>query len=98
MRQKTLDYLESHQSETPSKWREEAEWRRDNKEWLNISKRIAVKLLSYMKREHLTQIAMAERLGCSQQYISKILKGTENLSLETLVKLEYAIGEQLIVC
>ena len=98
MKQKTLDYLESHQSETPSKWREEAEWRRDNKERLNYSKRIAVMLLSYMKREHLTQSAMAERLDCTQQYVSKILKGTENLSLETLVKLEYAIGERLIVC
>ena len=98
MRQKTLDYLESHQSETPSKWREEAEWRRDNKEWLNYSRRIAVMLLSYMRREHLTQSAMAERLDCYQQYVSKILKGTENLSLETLVKLESAIGEQLIVC
>ena len=51
-----------------------------------------------MRREHLTQSAMAERLDCSQQYVSKILKGTENLSLETLVKLESAIGEQLIVC
>ena len=30
MKQKTLDFLEAHQSETPSKWREEAEWRRDN--------------------------------------------------------------------
>ena len=26
-----LDYLESHQSETPSRWREEAEWRRNHK-------------------------------------------------------------------
>ena len=26
-----LDYLESHQSETPSRWREEAEWRRKHK-------------------------------------------------------------------
>ncbi len=98
MKQKTLEYLESHQSETPSQWREEAEWRRDNREWLNYSRRIAVKLLSYMKREHLTQSAMAERMDCTQQYVSKILKGTENLSLETLTKLEYAMGEQLISC
>lgn len=98
MKQKTLEYLESHQSETPSQWREEAEWRRDNCEWLNYSRRIAVKLLSYMKREHLTQSAMAERMDCTQQYVSKILKGTENLSLETLTKLEYAMGEQLISC
>lgn len=98
MKQKTLEYLESHQSETPSQWREEAEWRRDNKDWLRYSKRIAVLLLSYMKREHLTQSAMAERLDCTQQYVSKILKGTENLSLETLVKLEHATGERLVAC
>jgi len=30
MNQKTSELLESHQSETPSKWREEAEWRRAN--------------------------------------------------------------------
>lgn len=98
MKQKTLEYLESHQSESPSQWREEAEWRRENKDWLRYSKRIAVMLLSYMKREHLTQSAMAERLDCTQQYVSKILKGTENLSLETLAKLEHATGERLVVC
>ena len=98
MKQKTLDYLESHQSETPSKWREEAEWRRENWSWLQYSQRIAVKLLSYMKREHLMQSAMAERMDCTQQYVSKILKGTENLSLETLAKLEQAMGEKLIAC
>lgn len=98
MKQKTLEYLGSHQSESPSQWREEAEWRRENKDWLRYSKRIAVMLLSYMKREHLTQSAMAERLDCTQQYVSKILKGTENLSLETLAKLEHATGERLVVC
>ncbi|MBP5573352.1 MAG: helix-turn-helix transcriptional regulator [Bacteroidales bacterium] len=97
MKQKTLDYLESHQSKTPSSWRSDAEWRRDNKAWLWHSKHIAVKLLMYMKQEQLTQSAMAERLGCTQQFVSKILKGTENLSLETLTKLEQAMGIQLIV-
>ena len=37
MKQKTLDYLESHQSETPSGWKGEAEWRRENKAWLRHS-------------------------------------------------------------
>ena len=96
MRQKTLEYLESHQSATPSKWREEAEWRRNNRVWLRHSQHIAVKVLRYMKSESLTQSAMAERMDCTQQYVSKILKGTENLSLETLTKLELAMGERLI--
>ena len=97
MRQKTQEFLESHQSETPSKWRKEAEWRRDNSAWLNHSQHIAIRVLSYMKRESLTQSAMAERIDCTQQYVSKILKGKENLSLETLTKLELVMGEKLIV-
>lgn len=96
MKQKTLDFLEAHQSETPSKWREEAEWRRDNWSWLRHSQKIAVKVLLQMKRIGLTQKALAERMNCTQQYVSKILKGKENMSLETLSKLEDALGIDLI--
>ena len=96
MRQKTQQYLEEHQSETPSKWREEAQWRRENREWLRYSQRVALLLLSYMKREHLTQAAIAERLGCTQQYVSKILKGTENLTIETIAKIEYITSSKLL--
>ena len=97
MRKKTLDYLESHQSEKPSSWREEAEWRRDNWSWLRHSQRIAVMVLLQMKQLNLTQNALAERMGCTQQYVSKILKGKENMSLETLSKLEDALGISLIL-
>ena len=97
MKQRTLDYLESNQSETPLAWLQEAEWRRENRAWLRHSQHIAVRVLLFMKEEQLTQNAMAERLGCTQQYVSKILKGKENMSLETLTKLEQAMGVQLIV-
>lgn len=98
MKQKTLEYLEQHQSDTPSKWHEEAKWRRKNKAWLRHSQHIAITVLSYMKSENLTQTAMAERLNCTQQYVSKILHGNENLSLETITKLEIVTGKQFIVC
>lgn len=96
MKQKTLEFLESHQSEKPSTWREEAEWRRENWSWLRHSQRIAVKVLLQMKKEKLTQKALAERMDCTQQYVSKILKGKENMSLDTLSKLENALGINLI--
>lgn len=96
MKQKTLEFLEAHKSATPSRWRDEAEWRRDNADWLRHSQRIAVQVLLKMKEEHLTQKALAERMGCSQQYVSKILKGTENLSLETLTKLENSLNVRLL--
>ena len=96
MKRKTLEFLEAHQSETPSVWREEAEWRRDNWSWLRHSQKIAVKVLLQMKQMGLTQKALAERMNCSQQYVSKILKGKENMSLETLSKLEEALDINII--
>ncbi len=96
MKKKTLEFLEAHQSKTLSTWREEAEWRRDNWSWLRHSQKIAVKVLSQMKQEGLTQKALAERMDCTQQYVSKILKGKENMSLDTLSKLEDALGINLI--
>ena len=96
MKKETLEFLKAHQSETPSKWRVEAEWRRDNWSWLRHSQKIAVKVLLQMKQEGLTQKALAERMDCTQQYVSKILKGKENMSLDTLSKLEDALGISLI--
>lgn len=96
MKKETLEFLEAHQSGTPSKWREEAEWRRDNWSWLHHAQMIAAKVLLRMKQEGLTQKALAERMDCTQQYVSKILKGRENLSLDTLSKLENALGINLI--
>ena len=96
MKQKTLEFLEARKSETPSKWREEAEWRRANASWLRHSQMIAVKALMRMKQEHMTQQSLAERMNCTQQYVSKILKGTENMSLDILTKLEEALNISLI--
>lgn len=50
-----------------------------------------------MKLLGLMQKALAERMNCTQQYISKILKGKENMSLDTLSKLEKALGITLIL-
>lgn len=44
----------------------------------------------------MTQKQLAERMGCSQQYVCKILKGRENLSIETLYKLQTALGVPLL--
>ena len=35
-------------------------------------------------------------MNCTQQYVSKILRGRENMSLDTLSKLEDALGVNLI--
>ena len=80
--------LKEHQSPTPSRWREHAEWRLKNRSWLRHSQHIAVKMLEKMDEVGMTQKQLAELMGCSQQYVSKVLKGQENLSLETMSKIE----------
>ena len=44
-----------------------------------------------MKELGMTQKMLAEKMNCTQQYISKILKGRENLSLEVISKIENAL-------
>ena len=44
----------------------------------------------------LTQRVLAEKMNCTQQYVSKVLKGRENLSLETLCKIENALGIKIL--
>ncbi len=95
-REEILSRLNAHSSTSPSKWREKAEWRNKNKAWLRYSQRIAMMMLDKMEALGLTQKSVAERMGCSQQYVSRVLKGTENLSIETISKIESALGLQIL--
>ena len=86
-----MEKLRVYKSSTPSKWRVKAEFRLKNKEWLRYSQKIALKMINKMERENITQKQLAERMNCTQQYVSKILKGGENLSIETMLKIEKSL-------
>lgn len=92
----TIEKLKKYKSSTPSKWREAAEFRTKNRTWLRYSQSIAMLTADAMEDEGLTQKALAERMGCTQQYVSRILKGQENLTLETISKLETSLGLKII--
>lgn len=97
---KTIDILNKYKSETAN-WREEAEYRRRNARWLRYSAMIALQVRERMSQIGMTQVVLAEKLGCTQQHVSMLLKGKNNLTLETIAKLEEAlyfdiIGEALI--
>ena len=63
----------------------------EEKPWLNHSQMIANTMSARMKELGMTQKMLAEKMNCAQQYISKILKGRENLSLEAISKIENAL-------
>jgi transcriptional regulator with XRE-family HTH domain len=85
-------------SKTPSSWKEKAEARLA-KPWLQeYSDQIARRLSAMIddKDTELNQTRIAEKAGVTRQYISKVVKGQENLSLETIWKLSKAISFELI--
>lgn len=83
-------------SDQPSDWKEKARYRRENREWLKKSAAIAVRVLDVLKTQNLSQKDLAERMNISPQQISKIVKGQENLTLETISNLENALGIHII--
>ncbi len=67
-----------------------------NKKWLDQSSNIAINVLSSLKLKGWSQKHLAENMRVSAQQINKIVKGRENLTLETISKLENALGIVLI--
>lgn len=96
--QEAIARLSRYQSPTPSTWREdEVAIRRAKAEgWLPYSRKIAIRTALAMKRQDLTRSDVAARMGCSPQYVSRLLKGDENLSLETICKLENALNVPIL--
>lgn len=90
------EFLNNNQSATPSKWREAAEWRRKNEKWLKYARVITMKTMQAMDKQSVTQSILAKRMGCSQQYVSNLLKGSSNMTLETIARIETALNIDLI--
>ena len=81
--------------ESPN-WMAQADFYENNKDWLDKSALIAIKILSTLRSQSITQKTLAESIGVSPQYINKVVKGNENLSLETICKIERSLGITLI--
>lgn len=97
-KEETLKALQELIQEAPKTddWRDQVKFRNANKDWLRKSAKIAVKILRVLREKSMTQVNLAETMGVSPQQINKILKGRENLTLETIGKLEDALGIELV--
>ena len=89
-----LSVLKKHEVKTD--WREKAEWRRENRRWLRYSGFIAVTVIHRLEELKMSQRELAEKMSCSPQYVSKLLKGSENLTLDTISKLEECLELDLV--
>ncbi|PCH66968.1 MAG: hypothetical protein COC06_11975 [Bacteroidales bacterium] len=87
-------------SKEKSNWLGKAKWRRENKAWLDKSASIAIRILSEIRKQkpvnRMSQKRLAEEMGVTPQYINKVVKGKENLTIETICKIERVLGISLM--
>lgn len=79
-------------------WKQKAEERK-MRPWLKeYSSKIARRIIAIIHEgdKELNQTKLAETLNVSRQQVSKILKGQENLTLESIYKLSKALDCELI--
>lgn len=77
------------------KWLQKARYRRKNRAWLRKSQQVALKVLQTLDEKEMQQKELAEVMDVSPQQISKIVKGKQNLTLQTISKLEQVLGISL---
>ena len=94
MNSKAIRFLEEHKAETPSSFVENAIWRKENEEWLQLSRHIALKIVDYMQENGLSRADLAKKLDVSPQYVSKILSGKVNFSFKTISELNLKLNIQ----
>ena len=50
-----------------------------------------------MRDQQISRAEVAERLGVSRAYVTKVLNGNPNLTIKTLLKLSDALGRELAI-
>lgn len=87
-------------SKEKSGWLEKAKYRRENKAWLDKSASIAIRILSEIRKQKpvngMSQKQLALEMGVTPQYINKVVKGKENLTIETICKIERVLTISLM--
>lgn len=89
-------------AEVDNSWQNDVVYHEQNQEWLDYSAKIAVLILRVLRKNKekgrfpSTQKELAEVMKVSPQQINKYVRGTENLTLETILRISQALGNHLI--
>lgn len=59
-----------------------------------MTRDIINKYESFVYRHNLTQTEAAEKIGCSQEHLSRIFKGTKNPSVKLLDRMEQVMEKE----
>ena len=95
MKSEAISKLEALSSSAPSNWREEAEWRRDNRKWLRISGRIAVALIMEFENG-MTREEFCEKTGIPMDTLLVMMRGSYDFTLSEIHTIEKALGKDML--
>lgn len=90
------EIFEAHVSPGISGWHEKADERIANKGWKDMALDIALRVIRYMRTNKISQVKLAEDMQIKPQSLNRILQGKANLTLETICRIESALGIKLI--
>lgn len=73
-----------------------ARFRMESYGWRRMSQDVALAIFHHLREKGISQKKFAEMMGVSAPYVAKLLKGTENLTLETIYKIEEALETEIV--
>ncbi|MDE6479193.1 MAG: helix-turn-helix domain-containing protein [Muribaculaceae bacterium] len=77
------------------KERIEMDYQIENRDWLLLSVKLAMKIRRLINAEGISQSELARRMKVSPAQVTKILSGKENLGIKTIAKVESALGKSI---
>jgi len=96
MKSKNLENFQKLVSDEKSYWMAKFEYYKTNKKWLDKSAKVAITVLEALREKGWSQKDLSEKMNVSAQQINKIVRGKQNLTFETVGKLETALEISLI--
>jgi transcriptional regulator with XRE-family HTH domain len=91
-----LEKLNSLAKPTPEADAANAASRKENREWLELAMQIAIDIRYALRVKGMTQTDLADLLGTSNQNVAKWLSGKQNFTLQSICRIEKALGINLI--
>jgi len=70
--------------------------RQKNQAWRTQAIKLGIRIIDQLKAKGMTQKELAEKLDKKPQWISRIVKGKENMTLATMVAIQEQLDMQLI--
>jgi len=93
---KNHEILKKIDSGRRSDWLETRAKKRSHKKARENARLVAIRVLTILRERNMSQTELAEKMGVSRQQVTKIVKGQENFTFETIDKLEIALGVTLM--